>query len=112
MLFYAAVDNTIEQTQSIFIEMYTTPVAMKITFISLAFAVTLGIAHKFIKWFYEKDIPKLRIAGGIFAGITLLLSLGGLFASLNITSPWVYGFSAGAIVVLTFYCIGDVIIKK
>lgn len=107
MLYLTDVTTATEQLPNVFTEIYTTPVAIIITLISLAFAATCGIAHKFIKWFHEKDIPKLRVATCVFAGIALLLSVGGLLATLNVTSPLAYGFSAGAIVVLMFYCVGN-----
>lgn len=112
MLFYAAVDNTIEQTQSIFIEMYTSPVATKIAGICLVLAAIFATTHKFIKWCYEKDIPKLLIGTSVFAGISLTLSVGGLLANLNVTAPLVYGWSAGAIAVLTIYSIGYLLFKN
>lgn len=107
MLYLTDVTTATEQLPNVFTEIYTTPVAIIITLISLAFAATCGIAHKFIKWFHEKDIPKLRIATCVFTGISVIFSVGGLFVTLNITSPLAYGFSAGAFVVLMFYCVGS-----
>lgn len=112
MFILATTSNTAEQAQSIFSEIYTSPIATKIMFICLILAGVFAIFHKFISWFYEKDISILRILIAVLAGISLLLSVGGLFVHLNITAPGVYGFSAGAIVVLMIYNIGSTLFKQ